>query len=164
MATTLRSGTDNETIDNRVGTMVLPLPVSEPEVRRRLDRIVAATQEAKAMQRPAATMGYLAGLAATPIGKYFAAHQHASNTIVTNVLGPPVPVYMLGARILEVLPIIELVGNIGLTLCAFSYAGQMFMVVTADAKSFPDLDALQEGMERDWQALNDKPGSKPARA
>lgn len=153
MATTLRSETDSETIDNRVGTMVLSLPVHEPVVQSRLDRIVETTQDAKEMQQPAATMGYLAGLAATPIGKYFTAHQHASNTIVTNVIGPPVPVYLLGARVIEILPIIELVGNIGLTLAAFSYDGQMFMVVTADAEGFPDIDALMEGMEQDWHTL-----------
>ncbi len=44
-------------------------------------------------------------------------------------------------------------GNIGLTLCAFSYAGEMFLVVTADAGSFPDLDVLMAGMDRDWTAL-----------
>jgi diacylglycerol O-acyltransferase len=153
MATTLRSETDSGTIDNRVGTMVLPLAVQEPVVQDRLDRIVRTTLQAKEMQRPAATMGYLAGLAATPIGKYFTAHQHASNTIVTNVIGPPVPVYLLGARVIEILPIIELVGNIGLTLAAFSYDGQMFMVVTADAEGFPDIEALMDGMEQDWHVL-----------
>lgn len=153
MATTLRTETDSGTIDNRVGTMVLPLPVYEPAVQDRLDRIVETTQEAKEMQRPAATMGYLAGLAATPIGRYFTAHQHASNTILTNVIGPPVPVYLLGARVLEILPIVELVGNIGLTLAAFSYAGQMYMVVTAVGDQFPDLDMLVAGMGQDWETL-----------
>ncbi len=160
MATTLRTDTASGTIDNRVGTMVLPLPVCEAAVQSRLDQIVETTREAKEMQHPAATMGYLAGLAATPIGKYFTAHQTASNTIVTNVIGPPVPVYLLGARVLEVLPIIELVGNIGLTLAAFSYAGEMFMVVTADATAFPDVNILMDGMERDWHTLTS--GPRPA--
>ena len=68
-------------------------------------------------------------------------------------MGPPVPVYLFGARVLEILPIIELVGNIGLTLCAFSYAGEISLVVTADEHAFPDLDVLMEGMKRDWQLL-----------
>ena len=51
------------------------------------------------------------------------------------------------------LPIIELVGNIGLTLCAFSYCGEMYLVVTADKQAFPDIDSLVDGMEHDWQAL-----------
>lgn len=48
------------------------------------------------------------------------------------------------------MPIIQLVRNIGLTLCAFSYAGPLFMVVTADAGGLPDLDVLMAGMQRDW--------------
>lgn len=160
MAATLRSSQVAGTIDNRVGTMVLRLPVSELDSRRRLDRIVETTKRAKAEQRPSSTMGYLAGLAGTPIGRYFVAHQKASNTIVTNVTGPTMPVYMFGARILEILPIIELVGNIGLTVCAFSYAGRVSMVVTADAAGFPDIDTLMDGMEREWGALSGtaKPG------
>jgi hypothetical protein len=52
-----------------------------------------------------------------------------------------------------ILPIIELVGNIGLTLCAFSYAGELSLVVTADAAAFPDLDVLMEAMGREWHGL-----------
>ncbi len=51
------------------------------------------------------------------------------------------------------LAIIQLVGNIGLTLAAFSYAGRVSLVVTADASGFPDVDELVRGMERNWRAL-----------
>jgi WS/DGAT/MGAT family acyltransferase len=168
MAATSRSRNGAAAIDNEVGTIVLPLPLSEPDVRRRLDLVVPTTQTAKREQRPKATLRYLAGLAATPIGRYFTAHQRSTNVIVTNVMGPSVPIYLLGTRVLEILPIIELIGNIGLTLCAFSYAGRMYLVVTADASSFPDLDLLMEGMERDWDSLvgedcPDKDSIRPAR-
>lgn len=154
MATTLRPSTGaGESIDNRVGTMMLRLPLTSRSVTDRIAAVVARTTKAKAEWRAAATMGYLAALAGTPIGHYFVTNQKASNTIVTNVMGPPVPVYLFGARVLEILPIIELVGNIGLTLCAFSYAGEMSLVVTADEQAFPDLDVLMEGMQDDWQQL-----------
>lgn len=153
MATTLRDVTEGVDVENRVGTMVFPLPIFEADVHRRLETVIGTTRGAKAQQRPAFTMGLLAALAATPIGKWFSAHQRASNVLVTNVIGPPVPVYMLGARVELVLPIIELVGNIGLTLCAFSYSGEVFLVITADARAFPDVDLVVEGMELDWHAL-----------
>ena len=63
------------------------------------------------------------------------------------------PAYIFGARILDILPVVRLFGNVGLALCAFSYAGGVYLVVTADAAGFPDLDLLIEGMERDWHAL-----------
>lgn len=158
-----RSATDG-TIGNQVGTIVLPLPVWEADVQRRLDLIARRTRETKAGQRPAAIKGVLVGLSATPIGRYLTRHQRAANVHVTNVIGPPVPMFILGSRILAVLPIVQVAGNIGLSLCAFSYAGQVFLVVTADASGFPDLDVLMAGMGRDWQALIGSPIGDPARA
>ncbi len=152
LAVSTRSATDG-TIDNQVGTIVLPLPVWEADVQRRLDLVISTTRKSKAQQRPAAIMSALAGLVATPVGRYLMLHQRATSVFVTNVIGPPVPVYVLGARILDIVPIPDLTGNVGLSLCAFSYSGQIFLVVTADAAGFPDLDVLMAGMERDWHAL-----------
>lgn len=114
---------------------------------------VGATRKAKSEQRSGAIAGFLAAASAIPFGKFFAAHQHTVNVKVTNVIGPPVPVYVLGARVIDILPITRLFGNVGLTLAAFSYAGQMSLVVTADSAAFPDLDVLMAGMEREWHSL-----------
>lgn len=147
---------------NEFGAMYLPLPVWEPGAESRLELIVGRTRQAKAEQHPGAVTGLLAGLSVTPLGRYFAAHQRAVNVEVTNVAGPPVPVYLFGAPVLEILPIVGPVGNMGLVLCAFSYAGQLFLVVTADAGNFPDLDVLMAGMESAGRALlGDEPDGHP---
>jgi diacylglycerol O-acyltransferase len=161
MAVSTRSAGD-AAIDNQVGTVVLPLPVGEADPTRRLDLVVARTARAKDQQRSAAIMGALVGLTATPLGRYLLLRQRATSVMATNVTGPPVPVYVLGARILDILPIIDLEGNIGLTVCAFSYAGRLFLVVTADVQGFPDLDVLMGGMERDWRALGGGPAAESA--
>lgn len=153
MPISLRPARVPGTMGNELGFVALPLPVWEPDVQRRLDLIVRSTRKAKSEQRPAAMAAFLAAASALPLGKFLSAHQHNVNVRVTNVIGPPVPVYVLGARILEILPITRLFGNVGLTLCAFSYAGQISLVVTANATAFPDLDVLMAGMERDWHAL-----------
>lgn len=140
-------------INNRTGAFVLPLPVGEPNPAHRLERVVATTAAIKTAQQPAAVIGLLASLAGTPLGRLYVTQQRANNTIVTNVPGPPHTVWFLGAAVREVLPIIELIGNVGLTLCAISYAGQLTLVVTADATAFPDLDALTDGMAREWETL-----------
>ena len=157
----LRSASEARTIDNEVGFMTLPLPVWEPDVHRRLDLIVGTTRRAKSEQRPAGVAGFLAAASALPGARYLTAHQRSVNVKATNVMGPPMPVYLLGARILDILPITRLFGNVGSTLCAFSYAGQMFLVVTADAAAFPDLDVLMAGMQRDWHTLIGIPGAEP---
>jgi WS/DGAT/MGAT family acyltransferase len=149
----LRRGSDARTVGNQLGFIDLPLPVREPDVQRRLGLIVATTSRAKAEQHKVAMARFLAAASAIPLAKFLTAHQHSVNVRVSNVAGPPVPVYMLGARVLEILPIMRLFGNVGLTLCAFSYAGQISLVVTADAGAFPDLDVLMGGMEREWHTL-----------
>ena len=151
--TSSRSASDMGAVDNEFGAITLPLPVWEADAERRLDLIAARTREAKAEQHPAAAMGLLARLSATPLGGYLAGHQHAVNVEVTNVTGPPVPVYLFGVPVLAILPIVGPVGNMGPVLCAFSYAGQLFLVVTADSHGFPDLDVLMAGMEADGRAL-----------
>ena len=149
----LRSAKDAGAGGNELGAMSVPLPVWEPDVERRLSLIVSRTRQAKAEQQSVAVMNFLAALSRTPLGRYFAAHQHAANVEVTNVIGPPVPVRLFGAPVLAILPIVEPVGNMGPILCAFSYAGQLFLVVTADAHGFPDLEVLIAGMESDARAL-----------
>jgi hypothetical protein len=164
LAVSLRPRTSNaETVDNRVGAIVLRLPVWESDAQRRLDLVVCTTRRSKAEQRPVAVMGPMVGLAATPVGRCYVAHQHASNLVTTNVIGPAEPVYLLGARVLAILPIIELLGNIGLTLCAFSYAGEMFLVVTADATAFGDLDVAIAAMQHEWDALSASRSADPMR-
>jgi diacylglycerol O-acyltransferase / wax synthase len=154
LAVTLRPSTVHAaSVDNRVGAVMLRLPVGDGDPTGRLEQMVDRTRRAKAEQRPVAIVGPMARLAATPFGRSYTAHQRANNLITTNVIGPAEPVYVLGARVQTILPIIELIGNIGLTLCAFSYAGELFLVVTADAAAFPDLDVLVEAMGREWHGL-----------
>jgi diacylglycerol O-acyltransferase / wax synthase len=164
LPTSSRSAGGTGSIDNEFGAMALPLPVWEADAERRLDPIAARTREAKARQHPAAVIGLLARLSATPLGRYLAGHQHAVNVEVTNVTGPHVPAYLFGAPVLAILPIVGPVGNMGAVLCALSYAGQLFLVVTADAHGFPDLDVLMAGMEADGRALLGSHGGEPASA
>ena len=163
-AVSLRPASDREAIDNQTGSVVLPLPIWEADPGRRLERIVATTRRSKAIQRPAAIMDVMAALAATPLGTYMNLHQRAVNVMATNVVGPPVPMFVRGGRVLDLLPIIQLVGNVGLTVCAFSHAGTVALVVTADARGFSDVDELIAGIAADWQALAGRPPALGARA
>jgi WS/DGAT/MGAT family acyltransferase len=152
----LRADAEPRTVDNRSGWVALALPTPDADPSRRLDEIARRTRRVKATQPPAAIASFMAALAATPLARAYTTHQRTGNVLVTNVPGPPVPMYMLGARVEEILPIVELVGNVGLVLCAFSYAGQLGLVVTADAGGFPDLDVLLDGMTQDWAALSER--------
>ena len=81
----------------------------------------------------------------------FMARQRMANIFVTNVPGPPAPLYVLGARIDEVLPFIGPGGNVTLMFAALSYCERLNVLVTANAAACPDLDTLIAGMRRSWE-------------
>ncbi len=65
------------------------------------------------------------------------ARQRLVNLYVTNVPGPPVPLYLAGARLLELFPMVPIEGNLTLTLGVFSYAGQLNLTAVADRDACP---------------------------
>lgn len=153
MTVSLRSPQGAQTEGNQLGFVQLPLPVWESDASKRLDLIIGSTRQAKGQQQAAAMASVLATLSTVPIVSYLSSHQRTVNVKVSNVVGSPAPVYLLGCRITDMLPIMRLLGNVGLALCALSYNGQIFLAVTADAAGFPDIETLMEGMRLDWNCL-----------
>ena len=78
------------------------------------------------------------------------------NTIVTNIHGPQLPLYLLGARMREMIPLPPLLENIGLAIGVLSFDGQVFWgysqvrvqdhqdVATCLGKSKPDCIPLSD--------------------
>ena len=54
----------------------------------------------------------------------YSCHQRIVDLFVTNVPGPQRPLYLLGARLLEVFPVVQVAGNVPLSVAVLSYAGQ----------------------------------------
>lgn len=148
-----RSAEDARALGNRVGGVVIPLPLDDESEALRLEKIVASTRAARAEQSAAFLQRFMAWLAATPIAPAFIRHQRFVNAFVTNVAGPPAPMFVLGARIVHAFPVVMPMGNVGAAFSAFSYAGELTIAVTADASRFPDVDVLAAGMERGWASL-----------
>jgi diacylglycerol O-acyltransferase / wax synthase len=85
-------------------------------------------------------------------------HQHV-NLVSADVPGPPQPLYLAGARLLEVFPVLPLMGKTTLGVGALSYAGQFNMMAVADHDACPDLDVLTAAARDELQVL-----AVPARA
>jgi len=146
-----RSGAD-DTEGNLDGAMFVPLPVGEPDDLARLRTIAAETAVRKARSRPQG--GTL--FRNRPIQKLFlrlAARQRFMNTYVANVPGPPVPLYFDGMPVLEVFPIVPLMGNVSVGLGALSYAGQFNLTAVVDRDLCPDVDVFANGLRRSLVAL-----------
>jgi diacylglycerol O-acyltransferase / wax synthase len=137
---------------NKPGWMMVPLPLGEPDPVRRLEVIAAETAARKHKPRPEAGTGIFRFVAGQRIWYRLFPRQRAVNLVVTNVPGPPMPLYLAGARLLELFPMMPPMGNLTLVVAALSYAGQLNLSAVADRDGCPDVEVFAQGVRR---ALDD---------
>jgi hypothetical protein len=82
---------------------------------------------------------------------HLAMRMRAFNMVVTNVPGPPVPLYVLAAPLLDAFPLVPLYENQAMGMALLSYAGTLSWGLTSDWDHVPDLHdvvvALGEAFE-----------------
>ncbi|TMA39377.1 MAG: WSD1 family O-acyltransferase, partial [Deltaproteobacteria bacterium] len=86
------------------------------------------------------------------------------NLIVTNIPGPQVPLYMLGAPLRSGYPTVPLFENQGLGVATFSYAGKLCWGFNADWDLVPDLHDFVEAIRDSFQELTEAAGFGELRA
>ena len=69
-------------------------------------------------------------------------HPPAINLVISNVPGPPVPIYFLGGRVEALYPLGPVFHGAGLNITVMSNNGQVHVGVIACRESMPDADAL----------------------
>ena len=72
----------------------------------------------------------------------------------TNVPGPQVPLYCMGARMLEAYPMVPLSRNMNLGIAILSYWGSLHVGLLADGDQWPDLDVLEAGIDDGFGELH----------
>jgi diacylglycerol O-acyltransferase / wax synthase len=133
---------------NQIAYMMVPLRLGEPDPVRRLELIAAETAARKRTAHPQVTSGLFRFVAVQRATYRLTAHQRFVNLSVTNVPGPPVPLYLAGARLLELFPVAPILGNQTLTVGALSYAGQLNLTAMADQDTCPDVEVFAQGVRR----------------
>ena len=123
---------------------------------RRLALIAAETAARAHRARPEAGSAIFRFLAAQRAWYQYFSRQRSVNLVVTNVPGPPVPLYLAGARLLELVPVVPILGD--MTLVVLSYAGQLNLTAVADPDGCPDLEVFAHGVR---SALEDLAQSVP---
>ena len=154
----VRSAEERGTLGNRVSSLVVRLPIAEREPARRLESVRAITVDLKQSKQALGaevlssvsewTAPTLAALAAR-----LAFANRVSNLVVTNVPGPQIPLYLLGARMLESYPMAPLFESQGLGIALFSYAGGLYWGFNADWEQFPDLHDFVVAIDASFREL-----------
>ena len=63
------------------------------------------------------------------------------------------PLYIAGACLLEVFPMVQLIGKVSLAVGAMSYAGQFNIMAVADKEAYPDIDVFTASAEDELRTL-----------
>jgi hypothetical protein len=137
---------------NLDGAMVVLLPIGEPDPVRRLELIAAETAERKQKPRPPGSTLFWCPAIQRAFLRH-AARQRFMNAYLANVAGPPVPLYLPGAPLLEVFPAVPLMGNMTLAVGALSYAGQFNITAVIDPQTCPDVEVFAAGVRRSMDGL-----------
>jgi diacylglycerol O-acyltransferase len=80
-------------------------------------------------------------------------HQRLVNLGTSNLPGPPVPLYLAGARALEVFQIGGGAGTPTLSVGVLSHTGQLNFGVVGDADAVPDLAVFADGLSATLEEL-----------
>jgi diacylglycerol O-acyltransferase len=145
-------------LGNRVSMVVASLPIAEPEPKKRLEKIIEETRTIKESSQAEGAEAFeevsdliSAGLIAS-LAK-LAASRRTFNLVVTNVPGPPVPIYLNGAKLLASYPLVPLYKNQALGVALFSYDGGLYWGFNSCWDSLPGLHEFAIAIEHEFEIL-----------
>jgi diacylglycerol O-acyltransferase / wax synthase len=145
---------------NRISQMAVPLRLGVADPGRRLALIAAETARRKTRSRPSLGVLFGIGIVRRVMLKFIVSQR--VNVTSASIPGPRRPLYLAGARVLELFPVMNLLGNEPLGVAALSYAGAFDIAIVADRDAFPDIEVFAAAMRRELAALD--PEAKPERA
>ncbi len=149
----VRSSDEFLALGNRVSAMMVALPLGVEDPVERHSLIREATKDLKE-SRQAVGAEFLVELSswAPPTLHAMAARlmgrQRFFNLTVSNVPGPQVPLYVLGAKLVEAYPVVPIPENGALSVGVTSYNGGVYFGLNADAEALGDAHIIAEGIEK----------------
>lgn len=160
----LRAAGDTSS-DNQASMSVISLGTHLPDAGARLAHVKAATAAMKSAMGsvksilptdyPSIGVPWLLEAATALVGKTRVADRlgQVTNVTISNVPGPPVPLYMAGARMLTNYPTSIVVHGMALNITVQSYDQSLDFGLMADAAAAPDVKALADAITAEFDAL-----------
>jgi WS/DGAT/MGAT family acyltransferase len=161
----VRSEDERGTAGNRVSTMLLPVRSDVADPAERLNAVHEATSHSKKLTGAIGARllsdytqfvpGTLAGLAARASWRLGLANRVRPflNTVITNVPGPSIPLYMGGARLVANYGQGPVMDGMGLIHPIFSYAGKVTISFTSCRELLPDPELYEDCLRGAFEEL-----------
>jgi WS/DGAT/MGAT family acyltransferase len=147
----LRKGRPKQEGGNLISQMVVPVPLGVTDPGQRLKQIAVETAKRKVVSRPSLGTMFRSRLVRGVMLKLII-RQHL-NVVSADLPGPRTPLYFAAAQLIEVFPLLNLVGNESLGVGALSYAGQFNIMVVGDADAYPDIDIFAASAREELHVL-----------
>ena len=154
----LRAAGDTSS-DNQASLSLISLGTHIADPMKRLEHIRQASAAMKSTlgsvksvlptDFPSLGLPWLMEAATSLYGKARVAERipQVANLVISNVPGPPMPLYLAGARMLTNYPTSIVVHGMALNITVQSYNGALDFGLMADAKAMPDVKAFAQAIE-----------------
>ncbi len=147
----VREASEALTLGNRVSSLFVELPASEPDAHERYRQTVEAAEALKRGKQAAGaeTLVDIAGLAPPMLHAAVARLSYTPrlfNVTITNVPGMQTTLYALGAPLRHIFPLVPIFAYHAVGIAVASYDGEVVFGLNADRDTVPDLEVLAGGI------------------
>jgi diacylglycerol O-acyltransferase len=147
---------------NLVSALIIDLPVEFADPRARYEAVLARTKHAKQTHEAVVGADLQIALDALPPPLVSAAvraaarmPQHFLTTVLTNVPGSTRRLYARGRPLLEHYPYVPIADRVRTGIALTSYNEQLFVGITADRDSTPDVATIRDAMRLELLTLTE---------
>lgn len=152
----LRTGVTANQLGNRIGAVVLPLPVAVGDPARRMEVVRRSMNRLKRSHLAPVTFAGIQALSLAPLSLKRTAARFVANrstAIITNVIGPKEPRYLAGAPVETLLFWVPKIDGLALGVSILSYAGQVRLGIITDRDLVPDPEMIVAAFQTEYDAL-----------
>jgi diacylglycerol O-acyltransferase len=171
-----RTPGEKNALGNQVSAMTIPIGTHIADPFGRLQFVHEEAGASKALTNAAGARqmseysqfmpSTLTGLAARLYVRLGLANRIAPmfNTVITNIPGPPVPLYMNGARLVTQFGLGPVFEGMGIIHPVWSYCGRITISFTSDREIMPDPETYAECLQESFEELKAAAAKKPVPA
>jgi diacylglycerol O-acyltransferase len=155
----MRTEKEMGTLGNKFGLVFLSLPVSIEDPMKRLAEVSKRMSALKDSSEAAVALGILniMGLSAAEIQSLILTiFATKATAVLTNVPGPPMPLFLAGSEIDDIMFWVPQAGRLGIGISILSYAGKVYLGVMTDAGLVPDPDRIIEYFYDEFDLLKER--------
>ncbi len=154
----LRTPQEMGQLGNKFGIVFLSLPVGIGDPLERLHEVHKRMVELKNSKEAPVALGILSAMGMSPQefqGTLVKLFGSKATAVMTNVPGPPMPLYLAGQKIDEIMFWVPQSGRVSLGISIISYANKVHLGIVTDVGLVPDPEIIMEGFYQQFEALMD---------